>query len=159
MCSIPNEENLKKGESKTAFLAYFNTKVQFPPISSWFGGKLFSSKSFGILRNKQRCRTAFIIMSCGYCCWTTISTSEVGVIESFGKFSRLTEPGCTCLACPCEYLSGIISLKVQQLNVTFETKTKDNVFVNIQISIQYQAIRDKVIILNIINIIFIFKLK
>jgi regulator of protease activity HflC (stomatin/prohibitin superfamily) len=97
-------------------------------------------------------------MSCGYCCWATISTSEVGVIESFGKFSRLSEPGCTCLACPCEYLSGIISLKVQELNVTFETKTKDNVFVNIQISIQYQAIRDKVNFIIIINELYCFDL-
>jgi regulator of protease activity HflC (stomatin/prohibitin superfamily) len=46
--------------------------------------------------------------------------------------------------CPCEYIAGKVSLKVQELSVDFETKTKDNVFVNIHISVQYQAIRDKV---------------
>ena len=81
-------------------------------------------------------------MSC--CCFDTVSTSEVGVIQRFGKYNRLAEAGLVFLACPCEYIVGRVSLKVQQNNVTFETKTKDNVFVNIFISIQYQAVRDKI---------------
>jgi regulator of protease activity HflC (stomatin/prohibitin superfamily) len=39
---------------------------------------------------------------------------------------------------------GIVSLRVQELNVTLETKTIDNVFVTVQIAVQYQAIREKV---------------
>jgi regulator of protease activity HflC (stomatin/prohibitin superfamily) len=46
--------------------------------------------------------------------------------------------------CPVEYLSGRVSLRVQQLNVSLETKTKDNVFVTVQVSVQYQAIKDRV---------------
>jgi len=83
-------------------------------------------------------------MSLSCCCFTQISTSEVGVIERFGKYSRFAEAGCNPLLCPCEYLAGIVSLKVQELKVELETKTKDNVFVTIHISVQYVAVRDKV---------------
>ena len=80
------------------------------------------------------------------CCFATISTSEVAVVERFGKFSRLAEAGCVPLLCPVEFISGRVSLKVQELKVRFESKTKDNVFVNLAISTQYQVIREKVII-------------
>lgn len=81
-------------------------------------------------------------MSC--CCFETVSTSEVGVIERFGKFSRLAEAGCICLFYPFEYVAGRVSLRVQELNVSLETKTKDNVFVTVFVSVQYQTIREKV---------------
>ena len=38
-----------------------------------------------------------------------------------------------------EYLSGKISLRVQELNVSLETKTLDNVFVTVNVSVQYQV--------------------
>jgi regulator of protease activity HflC (stomatin/prohibitin superfamily) len=37
-----------------------------------------------------------------------------------------------------------VSLRVQELNASLETKTKDNVFVTVNVSVQYQAIREKV---------------
>jgi regulator of protease activity HflC (stomatin/prohibitin superfamily) len=40
---------------------------------------------------------------------------------------------------PLNYISGIVSLRVQQLDVTLETKTLDNVFVTVNASIQYQV--------------------
>jgi regulator of protease activity HflC (stomatin/prohibitin superfamily) len=42
----------------------------------------------------------------GCCCFTTISTSDVGVIERFGKFNRLANPGCVFVCCPYEIVSG-----------------------------------------------------
>lgn len=80
----------------------------------------------------------------GCCPFDCVSTSEVGVIERFGKFSRLGEAGCLFLGCPCEYIVGRVSLRVQELNVVLDTKTKDNVFVSVSISVQYQVIREKV---------------
>ena len=38
-----------------------------------------------------------------------------------------------------EYVAGTLSLRVQQLDVRCETKTRDNVFVNIVVSVQYQV--------------------
>lgn len=73
------------------------------------------------------------------CCIATVSTSEVGIIESFGKFARVVDAGCFFLCCPVEYLAARISLRVQELNVSLETKTKDNVFVTVHVSVQYQV--------------------
>jgi regulator of protease activity HflC (stomatin/prohibitin superfamily) len=81
-------------------------------------------------------------MSC-LCC-TTVSQGSVAVIEKMGKFSRVEDPGFVCLCAPFEYITGFQSLRVQQLNVECETKTKDNVFVQIHISVQYQVIKEKI---------------
>lgn len=78
------------------------------------------------------------------CCCETVSTSEVFIVERFGKYARLAEAGCICIPWPCEYVAGVVSLRIQELNVTCETKTKDNVFVNVNVSIQYMAIKDRV---------------
>lgn len=77
-------------------------------------------------------------------CFFTISTSEVGVIESWGKFSRLTQPGLSFVLCPMEQLVGRLSFRVQQLDVRVETKTLDNVFLVAVVSVQYQVLRESV---------------
>lgn len=61
------------------------------------------------------------------CCIDFVSTSEVALIERFGKFTRLAEPGCVCICWPCEVRTGKVSLRVQELKVNCEAKTKDNV--------------------------------
>ena len=75
------------------------------------------------------------------CCVVCISTSEVGVIETCGKYSRLASPGanfvCCCLG---DCVSGRLSMRVQQLDVSCETKTLDNVFVTANVSVQYLVI-------------------
>lgn len=47
--------------------------------------------------------------------------------------------GFNLIAWPMEYLSGRLSLRVQQLEVGCQTKTKDNVFVTLVVVIQYQV--------------------
>lgn len=81
---------------------------------------------------------------CDCCCWVIVQTSEVGLIERCGKFSRLAEPGCVFIACPFELISGRVSTRLQQLEVTCETKTKDNVFVTVKVSVQYQVLKTKI---------------
>lgn len=80
---------------------------------------------------------------CIPCCFT-VSTSEVGVIERFGKYSRLVQPGLNFVICPIEDLVGRLSFRVQQLDVRVETKTMDNVFITTVVSVQYQVLREKV---------------
>lgn len=72
--------------------------------------------------------------------YTCPRQESVGVIESFGKFSRIAESGCNCLNpfC-CEGVAGVLSLRIQQLDVQCETKTRDNVFVTLVVSVQYQV--------------------
>jgi len=74
----------------------------------------------------------------------TISTSEVGIIERFGKFSRVQSAGLGCLVCCLDELAGRLSYRVQQLDVRVETKTLDNVFITAVVSIQFQVLQEKV---------------
>lgn len=79
-------------------------------------------------------------MSCCVC----IEQSEVGIIEDCGKFSGEARPGCNMLV-PCKQrIAGRVSLRVQDIQFTVESKTKDNVFCDIHISLQYQVLPDAV---------------
>jgi len=68
----------------------------------------------------------------------------VGVVEYFGKFSRLAQPGLGFVCHPFENLVGQLSFRVQQLDVRVETKTLDNVFITAVVSVQFQILREKV---------------
>ena len=59
------------------------------------------------------------------------------MIERFGKFARIADPGCFFVCYPFEAVVGKVSMRLQQLNVVCETKTKDNVFVTVHVSVQY----------------------
>lgn len=74
----------------------------------------------------------------------TIETAEVGIVQRLGKFYRIAGPGLNFKAPFIDLVAARLSLKIQQLMVQVETKTKDNVFVQIPVSIQYQIIPEKV---------------
>ncbi|XP_059304929.1 protein PPLZ12 [Lycium barbarum] len=79
-------------------------------------------------------------VNCVFC--GCIEQASVGVVEKWGRFYRLAEPGLNFwnpLAGEC--LSGILSTRINSLDVKIETKTKDNVFVQLLCSIQYRVIR------------------
>ncbi|KAG9145685.1 hypothetical protein Leryth_022108 [Lithospermum erythrorhizon] len=72
-----------------------------------------------------------------------VEQSTVAVKEQFGKFSEVLEPGCHCLPwCLGYQMAGKLSLRVEQIDVRCETKTKDNVFVIVVASIQYRAVAE-----------------
>ncbi|XP_040370019.1 hypersensitive-induced response protein 2 [Rosa chinensis] len=74
-----------------------------------------------------------------------VKESKVAVREHFGKFDDALEPGIHCLPWCFGYkIAGEVSLRVRQLDVKCETKTKDNVFVNVVASIQFRALPEKV---------------
>ncbi|KAG4958771.1 hypothetical protein AAZX31_13G050600 [Glycine max] len=73
-----------------------------------------------------------------------VDQSNVAIKEHFGKFDDVLEPGCHCLPwCLGYQIAGSLSLRVQQLDVRCETKTKDNVFVTVVASVQYRAVSEK----------------
>ncbi|XP_057542153.1 hypersensitive-induced response protein-like protein 2 [Amaranthus tricolor] len=73
-----------------------------------------------------------------------VGQSTVGISERFGKFEDILEPGCHCVPwCLGSQLAGQLTLRVQQLDVRCETKTKDNVFVTVVASVQYRALAEK----------------
>jgi len=72
------------------------------------------------------------------CC---VKTGEVGVIERFGKFQRLATPGLHVLLCCLDSLHTM-STRVQQLTVTVDSKTKDDVTVKVAVALQYRVINE-----------------
>ncbi|XP_030954168.1 hypersensitive-induced response protein 1-like [Quercus lobata] len=78
-----------------------------------------------------------------FCC-AKINQSTVAVRERFGKYDDILEPGCHCVPWVTgSKLAGLVSLRLQQLDVRCETKTKDNVFVNVVASVQYRVLANK----------------
>lgn len=59
------------------------------------------------------------------------------IIQRLGKFQRIAGPGLTFKLPLLDKVAGTISLKIQQLDVDIETKTMDNVFVDMKVSVQY----------------------
>nr|KJB70935.1 hypothetical protein B456_011G096600 [Gossypium raimondii] len=59
-----------------------------------------------------------------FCC-VQVDQSTVAIKERFGKFDEVLEPGCHCLPwCIGSQLAGHLTLRLQQLDVRCETKTK-----------------------------------
>merc|ERR1719181_2329274 len=76
------------------------------------------------------------------CCFVCTSTGSVKLVETCGKFSAIAKPGCT-LMIPCvNNIAGTVSMRLQQMEVSCETKSKDNVFLTMRCSIQYQVIEE-----------------
>ena len=67
------------------------------------------------------------------------------VIERFGRFHRTASAGLNIKIPLIDHIAGRISLRIQQLDVRVETKTKDNVFVFCVVSVQYYVLPNKVI--------------
>ncbi|KAE9608462.1 putative Band 7 domain-containing protein [Lupinus albus] len=77
-------------------------------------------------------------------CCVQVDQSTVAMKERFGRFEGVLQPGCHCMPWILgSQLAGHLSLRVQQLDVRCETKTKDNVFVNVVASVQYRALAEK----------------
>jgi regulator of protease activity HflC (stomatin/prohibitin superfamily) len=66
------------------------------------------------------------------------------IIERFGKFIAVRQPGLHIKIPLIDKISGRISLRVLQLDVIVETKTKDDVFVKLKVSVQYRVLPEKV---------------
>lgn len=66
------------------------------------------------------------------------------VVERFGKYLKIANPGLNfCIPFVDQVCAGI-SLRIMQLDVQAETKTQDNVFVKVMIAVQYQVVESKV---------------
>ncbi|MFL2664848.1 MAG: SPFH domain-containing protein [Dehalococcoidia bacterium] len=66
------------------------------------------------------------------------------VVERLGKYNRILSPGLNFKIPIIERVSGKESIRIRQLDVPVETKTQDNVFVNLGVSIQFLAISEKI---------------
>ena len=73
-----------------------------------------------------------------------INQQTAGIIERFGKFHSIRQSGLQLKIPVIDRIAGKLSLKIQQLDVIIETKTKDDVFVKLKVSVQYKVIKEKV---------------
>ena len=73
-----------------------------------------------------------------------VKQQSAAVVERFGKFVSIRHSGLQIKIPVIDRVAGRLSLRIQQLDVVVETKTKDDVFVKIKVSVQYKVIKDKV---------------
>jgi regulator of protease activity HflC (stomatin/prohibitin superfamily) len=73
-----------------------------------------------------------------------VKQQSAAVIERFGKFQSIRNAGLQLKIPLIDKIAGRVSLKIQQLDVLVETKTKDDVFVRLKVSVQYLILKDKV---------------
>lgn len=73
-----------------------------------------------------------------------VKQQTAAVIERFGKFLSIRQSGLQLKIPLIDRVAGRLSLKIQQLDVIVETKTLDDVFVRLKISVQYKVVKEKV---------------
>lgn len=66
------------------------------------------------------------------------------IIERLGKFNKVANSGFSLIIPFIDRKTATVNLRVQQLDVEIETKTKDDVFVHLQVSVQYKIAREKI---------------
>ena len=74
----------------------------------------------------------------------TVKQQTAYIIERFGKFHSIRQAGLQFKIPFLDKVSGKLNLKIQQLDVLVETKTKDNVFVKLKVSVQFLVLKDKI---------------
>lgn len=73
-----------------------------------------------------------------------VKQQSAAIIERFGRFQSIRQSGLQIKIPLIDRISGRLSLKIQQLDVIIETKTLDDVFVRLKVSVQFKVIKDKV---------------
>ena len=73
-----------------------------------------------------------------------VKQQTAAVIERFGKFLAIRQSGLHLKIPFIDRISGRISLRILQLDVIVVTKTKDDVFVKLKVSVQYQVVQERV---------------
>jgi len=73
-----------------------------------------------------------------------VKQQTAAIIERFGRFLVIRQPGLHIKIPFIDRIAGRLSLKILQLDVIVETKTKDDVFVKLKVSVQYKVLPEKV---------------
>src|SRR6056300_274137 len=73
-----------------------------------------------------------------------VKQQTAAIVERFGRFLSIRQSGLHFKIPLIDRISGRISLRILQLDVIVETKTKDDVFVKLKVSVQYKVVQEKV---------------
>ena len=77
-------------------------------------------------------------------CFFIVKQQSAAIIERFGRFQSIRHSGLQMKIPLIDRVAGRLSLKIQQLDVIIETKTLDDVFVRLKVSVQYRVLTQKV---------------
>jgi regulator of protease activity HflC (stomatin/prohibitin superfamily) len=107
---------------------------------------LFHLKSGGIMSPFQLYLTLsaivlFILLAASV---FTVKQQTIAVIERFGRFNRMAGSGLRFRIPFIDQIVKRVNLRILQLDVNVETKTDDDVFVNVKVSVQYHVLPDRV---------------
>ena len=74
----------------------------------------------------------------------TVKQQTAAIVERFGKFQSIRLPGLQLKVPLVDRIAGKVTMKIQQLDVNVETKTRDDVFVKMKVSVQYVILKDNI---------------
>ncbi len=74
----------------------------------------------------------------------TVKQQSAAIVERFGRYNSIRQSGLHIKIPFIDRIAGKLNLRIQQLDVIIETKTKDNVFVKMKVSVQFKVIQEKV---------------
>ena len=74
----------------------------------------------------------------------TVKQQNAVIVERFGKYNTIRQSGLQLKIPVIDRIAGRVNLRIQQLDVIIETKTKDNVFVKLKVSVQFKVVQDRV---------------
>ena len=74
----------------------------------------------------------------------TVKQQSAVIVERFGKYNSIRQSGLQLKIPIIDRIAGRVNLRIQQLDVIIETKTKDNVFVKLKVSVQFKVVQDRV---------------
>jgi len=74
----------------------------------------------------------------------TVKQETAAIVERFGKFNSVRQSGLHLKIPFIDQIAKRLNLRIQQLDVIIDTKTLDNVFIRMKVSVQYQVIKTQV---------------
>ncbi|MDF1796235.1 MAG: SPFH domain-containing protein [Coxiellaceae bacterium] len=86
----------------------------------------------------------FIVLVIVWSGFFIVEQQTTAVVERFGRYVRMANAGLNFKIPLVEQVGGRLSLRVRQLDVPVETKTEDNVFVRVSVSVQFHVLMEKI---------------
>lgn len=86
----------------------------------------------------------FIFLVILFASFFTVKQETAAIVERFGKFQSVRQSGLHLKIPFVDQIAKRLNLRIQQLDVMIDTKTLDNVFIKMKVSVQYQVIRSQV---------------
>jgi regulator of protease activity HflC (stomatin/prohibitin superfamily) len=74
----------------------------------------------------------------------TVKQETAAIVQRFGKYHSIRTSGLQFKIPVIDQIAGRVNLKIQQLDVNVETKTKDNVFVGLKVSVQFRILPESI---------------